>query len=353
MNRSISSPLLSISLCACLLLGSSGCTAPTVGDVGAVRQIFAMDTAMQLTVYGDQREEAADAAVAEINRLEALFSRTRTNTPVYQLNASAGDGAPVAVGAEAAGLLALAKEYGQRTGGAFNVTIAPLMDAWGFTQDSFRVPDQSELDALLPLADPDGLVVDPQAGTAMLTQAGMAVDLGGVGKGYAAAQAEAVLRSYGVESALLSLGGNITAMGTRYDGQSWQVAVRDPQDQEGYLCVLSLQDVTVSTSGGYERYFESGGQTYHHILDPATGAPARSGLRSVTVVAPDAVMDDILSTALFVMGPERALDYWRAAGDFEAVLACEDGTVYVTEGLEDGLDFRGEEAGYTCEIVRR
>ena len=341
--------LISLLLIVCL----SGCSAPTVGDVGAVRQIFAMDTAMQITVYGERQEEAADAAVSEINRLEALFSRTRTNTTVYRLNAHAGDGTPVEVGSEVVELLSLAKQYASQTGGAFNIAIAPLMDAWGFTKDSYRVPSQAELDSLLPLTNLDNLVLDPDNGTAMLTQPGMAVDLGGVGKGYAAGQVEAVLRSYGVESALLSLGGNITAMGTRYDGQPWQVAVRDPQNEAGYLCVLSLQDVTASTSGGYERYFEQDGQTYHHILDPATGAPARSGLLSVTVVSPDAAMDDILSTSLFVMGAEQALDYWRAAGNFEAILVCSDGTVYVTEGLEDGLDFRGEEAGYTCEIVRR
>lgn len=331
----------------------SGCGAPTVGDVGAVRQFFAMDTTMQITVYGEHEEEAASAAVAEINRLEQLFSRTRDTSQIAQINAHAGDGTGVAVSGEVADLLTLAQDYTAQTGGAFDITVAPLMDAWGFTQDTCRVPTQAELDALLPLVDAQALEVDPQGGTARLTRSGMALDLGGIAKGYAAGQCVALLESYGVESALLQLGGNITAMGTRYDGRPWQVAVRDPRNTEDYLCVLSLQDVTASTSGGYERFFEWEGSTYHHILDPATGYPAQSGLLSVTVISRDATRNDALSTALFVMGEEAALELWRSDGAFEALLVCDDGRVLITQGLEEGLEFRGEENGYTYEIVRR
>ena len=340
-------------LCAGLFLLVTGCGAPTVGDVGAVRQFFAMDTSMQITVYGPNEEEAASAVVGEINRLEQLLSRTRENSQVSLLNSHAGDGTPVELSGELCDLLALSKEYTAQTQGTFDITVAPLMDAWGFTSDSYRVPSQAELDALLPLADSQNLLVDPQADTAQLLQGGMAIDLGGIAKGYAAGQCVDLLRSYGVESALLQLGGNITAMGTRYDGKPWQVAVRDPQRGDAYVCVLPLQDVTASTSGGYERYFEADGVIYHHILDPDTGYPARSGLLSVTVISQDAPRNDALSTALFVMGEQAALDFWRTDGGFEAVLVCDDGRVLVTEGLEDGLDFRGEENGYTYEIVRR
>ena len=331
----------------------SGCSAPTVGDVGAVRQLFAMDTTMQITVYGPHQEEAASAVVAEINRLEQLLSRTREDSQIARINAHAGDGTAVAISGEVAELLALAQDYTAQTGGTFDITVAPLMDAWGFTKDAYRVPAQAELDALLPLVDSQALEVDSQTGTARLRNSGMAVDLGGIAKGYAAQQCVDLLRSYDVTSALLQLGGNITALGTRYDGKPWQVAVRDPRSSEDYLCILALEDVTVSTSGGYERYFESDGVTYHHILDPETGFPAQSGLLSVTVVSAAAARDDALSTALFVMGADRALDFWRSDGDFEAVLVREDGHVFITQGLEDRLDFRGENNGYTYEIVRR
>lgn len=340
-------------LCAGFFLILSGCGAPTVGDVGAVRQFFAMDTTMQITVYGEYQEEAADAALAEMNRLEQLLSRTRTDSQISKLNSHAGDGTSIPLDGEVFSLLRLAQDYTLETRGAFNITVAPLMDAWGFTKQAYRVPSREELSALLPLADSGKLLLSDTDQTARLERAGMAVDLGAVAKGYAAGRLSAILRSYDVESALLKLGGNVTVMGQRYDGKPWTVAVRDPKDESGSLCTLRLRDVTLSTSGGYERYFEQDGKTYHHILDPATGAPAQSGLLSVTVVSPDAARDDALSTALFVMGPEKALDFWRESGDFEAVLVRGDGGVLITEGLEEGLDFRGERNGYTYEIVRR
>ena len=132
--------------------------------------------------------------------------------------------------------------------------------------------------------------------------------------------------------------------------------MKDPQDTQNYICVLSLSDQTASTSGGYERYFEEDGAVYHHIIDPATGYPADTGLLSVTVVSENAALADALSTACFVLGPEEALELWRTGGGldaFELVLCRTDGTVVVTEGLEEGLTFHGEEGGYVCEIARR
>jgi thiamine biosynthesis lipoprotein len=181
----------------------------------------------------------------------------------------------------------------------------------------------------------------------------MAIDLGAIAKGYTADKVSALLAEYGVTSALVSLGGNITAIGTKPGGPSWRVAVRNPDDPESYLCILSISDQTVSTSGGYERYFEQDGVVYHHILDPLTGSPARSGLKSVSVVSSSGTVADALSTALFVLGEDAALTLWRACDDFDAVLVREDGTVLVTEGLESRFEFEGERHGYTCEIVRR
>ncbi|NLF34566.1 MAG: FAD:protein FMN transferase, partial [Clostridiales bacterium] len=183
--------------------------------------------------------------------------------------------------------------------------------------------------------------------------AGMAIDLGAIAKGAAAAGAADVLRDHGVTSGLLMLGGNITALGHKPDGTPWRVAVRDPADRDSYLCVLSLTDQSASTSGGYERYFEEHGVLYHHIIDPSTGYPAECGLLSVTVVSADDTAADALSTALFVLGEEGALSLWRASDDFEAILIRTDGRVLVTEGLEAVMEFRGDDHGYQYEIVRR
>lgn len=342
----------SLFLAFLVLLCAGGC-APTVGEVGAVNEFFAMDTIMRVTAYGDEGEAAAAAARAEVERLEALLSRTRSDSQLFRLNSHAGDGTPVPVEGDLISLLTFAQTLSADVGGALDITIAPVMDAWGFTGETQQVPPRDELEALLPLVDCQAIELDTDAGTALLPEAGMAVDLGALAKGFAAGRAEHVIRAAGISSALLDLGRNVTAIGLKPDGAPWRVAVQDPLDTNRYLGVLSLTDQTSSTSGGYERYFEADGVRYHHIIDPATGYPAQSGLCSVTVVSPDGLLADALSTALFILGPEKALDYWREGSGFELILCGENHVVTVTEGLEDTFDFQGTDGGYTYEIARR
>lgn len=327
----------------------AGCS-PTVGDTGDTQQFFAMDTVMSVTVYGGEKG-AAEAAMQRVNELDALFSRTRAESEISKVNQNAGTGTAVPLSDDVYGILQQAAALSNQTGGAFDFTIAPVMDAWGFTKSEYRVPGEEELARLLPLVNADALVLKDQ--TAQLPEKGMELDLGAIAKGYAGDQCAQLLGSYGVKSALVALGGNITAVGAKPDGTSWRVAVRDPDNEDSYLCVLPLQDKTASTSGGYERYFEQDGVVYHHIINPDTGYPARSGLKSVTVVSSSGTTADALSTALFVMGEEKALELWRASSDFEAVLVRDDNKVLITDGLENGLDFQGDSHGYTYEIVRR
>ena len=343
-----------VSMTAALFLLLSGCT--PAGEECAERQFFAMDTVMSVTAYGAAGETAVSAVCDEINRLEALFSRSDPESDISKLNAAAGDGRQVALDSETVQVLSMAKTYYQETGGAFDVTIAPVMDAWGFgTEEAdYQVPSQETLSALLPLVDSTQLTLGEDGTWARLEQAGMEVDLGGIAKGYAADRAVALLEEAGVTSALLNLGtSTISLVGAKPDGSPWRVAVRDPADENGALCVVELEDCALSTSGGYERYFEEDGQVYHHILDPQTGAPARSGLESVTVVTEKGTDADVLSTALYIMGPEQALDYWRQSGQFECILCKSDGTVLVTEGLAEKYTAGESDHGYTFEIVRR
>ena len=224
---------------------------------------------------------------------------------------------------------------------------------WQDTPVDITFPAPDALAAAMALVDSAELSVDTEASAASLARAGMEVDLGAVAKGFAAREAEAAIRDAGGTSAMLDLGGNVTVIGAKEDGSPWRVAVKDPRDTGSYLCVLALTDVTLSTSGGYERYFEEDGVRYHHIIDPETGYPADSGLLSVTVVSADHLLADALSTALFVAGPEEALDFWRSRDDFELVLCTGQGELLVTEGLEDVFTFAGADRGYTYEIARR
>ena len=339
--------IISFSLALFFFLGC-GCTVQE-----ASQQFFSMDTVMSIQASGRGAEEAVQEAQGAVEALDAQLSRTRQDSLISQLNAHAGDGTARHLDEGTTQLLVRAKEVSQLLPGCFDITIAPVMDAWGFTGEARHVPDQAELAQAMALVDSEQLLVDEQENTARLAQEGMAVDLGAVAKGYAAGQAEAVLRERGITSALLNLGRNITLIGTKPDGKPWRVGVADPAEESSSLCVLELSDQTASTSGGYERWFEEDGVRYHHIIDPKTGYPAQSGLLSVTVVSPDPVLADALSTALCVAGPEAALDFWRSREDFELVLCTEDQRVIVTQGLEAGLDFRGEEQGYVCDIARR
>lgn len=335
------------------LLFLTGCTPAGTANEPAQVQFFSMDTIMSIRVYNEGGEEAAQAARQEVERLDKLLSRTNPDSQISALNQHAGDGTMVSLDPEVAEMLSFSKSVSQLLPGDFDITIAPVMDAWGFTTEDRHVPTDEALSAAMALVDSSRLTVDEASSAARLEQAGMEVDLGAVAKGFTAGRAEAVLREQGVTSALLDLGGNITAIGSKLDGTAWQVAVKDPQDTQQALCVLSMEDQTASTSGGYERYFEENGQVYHHIIDPKTGYPAQTGLRSVTVISSNHMLADALSTALFVAGPEQALDFWRSRDDFELVLCTEDNRVIVTEGLEAGYRPAGEDRGYTYEIARR
>ena len=311
------------------------------------KQLFAMDTVMFLTAYGDAADAALSAATDVINGLAADLDPEREGSSVHALNAGAGGAVPVS--ADCLAVLDTALAVGRETGGALDTALYPVIRAWGFTTGQYRVPSRAELDGLLAEKDTAAIAIDDAAGTVTLP-AGMAVSLGAVAKGYAAQRAVEAMADAGAEHAILSLGGNVQTLGeTRPDGGLWQVAVTDPKDTGAYVGTLSVGQTAVVTSGGYQRYFEQDGETYIHILDPATGRPVDNDLLSVTVVTPDGARADALSTALFVLGADRALAYAAAHEDVDLVLITKDDRVIVTAGLKDGFTEAGGEYTYEYE----
>ena len=343
--------LLLAALAVCGLTGCGGTRDPDEAQESI--QVIAMDTAMVLTAYGKESTRAVYDAEEEVRRLDALLSRTSGSSEISMLNGAGGEMVPV--GAEICTLIQTAGDFTEATGGAFDITIAPVVSAWGFTTDSYQVPDREALQTLLESVGMEH--VHLSGGSARLDP-GTMIDLGGIAKGYAADQVAEIFRSRQVPRGKIELGGNILVIGDKPDGTAWRVGVQDPKhpdEADGLVCVLNLTDAFAVTSGSYQRYFEQDGKRYHHIIDPATGCPADSGLTSVTVVADSArgngTMCDALSTALFVMGEDKALDFWRSGVyDFQLVLVTEDGRVVVTEGLKDGF-VEMEESGYTYEFV--
>ena len=304
---------------------------------------FAMDTSMRLTLRGDNALSDATVTEQHIRALEDALSRTREDSLVAKLNRG-----ETVEDADLAGLLRLCIDYTKKTDGAFDATVAEVVAAWGFTADSYRVPAAEELAALLMYVGSDGIVLD---GDTISLRENVQLDLGGIAKGYASDCVKALWEERGIESGIAALGGNIYCRGEKNDGSRWTVGIRDPKAADGYVGLLSLSDCFAVTSGGYERWFEDeNGNIYHHIIDPKTGYPAKSGLSSVTVVSESGTQADVLSTALYVLGAEKSIALWRELGGFELVLVTEDARVLVTEGLEGSFESAAED--YSYEYIR-
>ena len=326
------------------LLFLTGCSAESSPEP-VQGTFFAMDTMMDFTIYGESG--LIDQSESLIASLESLVSVTDTGSELYAINQT-GSGT---LTGKASSLMEQALEICRRTDGALDLSIYPIVRAWGFTTGSYQVPDEAEIQASLPLVDYRKIQYDAATGTVTLPE-GMEIDLGSVAKGYAGQLAAQMLREHGVQSALLNLGGNVQTVGTKPDGSPWQIGIKDPQGEDAMM-VLSVEDQAVVTSGGYERYFEQDGQTYWHIMAPSTGHPADSGLISVTIVGDEGVVCDGLSTALFVMGLEKAADLWAQSGDFEAVFVTASGEVYITEGLRDRFALTEQYADTPVSVIER
>lgn len=321
-------PVISGSSAAASSTGTASSAATATAD------FFAMDTYMSITANGTDAQAAVDAGQAEVYVLENELSRNLPASEISKINAQSGLG-PVTVSQETFDIIADAVSYSEKTNGAFDITIAPVMDIWGFTDSKFRVPAASEIQAVLPLVNWQKIVLDKTKLTVELPVKGMELDLGGIAKGYSSDKVQTVMRGYNITSALISLGGNVAVFGTKADGGLWKIAISDPAAPDSYIGVLTATDVSVITSGGYERNFIQNGITYIHIMDPALGTPVQSDLLSVSIVSADGVQGDSLSTALFVMGKDKAIAYWQAHKDFACILVTSTGEVFASTELRN------------------
>ncbi len=305
-----------LSLCAC------GVETPLPSRTG-----FALDTVVAITLYDVGKANSAEAlsgAFAEIERLEALLSVTRENSDVVRINTA--NGQPVTVAKETAEVIALALRYAQLSDGAMDVTIRPASVLWDFTAGT--IPDTAALREALSLIDYRGLQLNGQT----VTLKKGAVDLGGIAKGYIADRVATVLKGKGVRSALIDLGGNIVAVGDK-EGEPFRIGIKDPLATDSLCAVVEKSDMSIVTSGIYERGFDKDGVRYHHLLDPATGMPVQNTLASVTIVCEKSADADALSTACFVMGEERARTLVESLDGVEALFVRRDGTIAATTGL--------------------
>lgn len=318
--------LLTAALCSC---GNSYCE----------KTYLAMDTVMEIRIY-DGDETLLNGCGDIITSLEKKLSTTDKNSLVYRLNAG-----ETVVDAEVSGLINNCISFSTTTDGAFDVTVFPIVKAYGFMDKNFRLPDNAELSAMLDKVGYDKLNV---TGETIVLPDGVEIDLGAIAKGYCSDRIKSFLKENGVTSGVINLGGNVMTIGKKND-KDWRVAIADPYGN-GYIGILNVTDAAVVTSGLYERYFEKDGVKYGHIIDPHTGKPVNNGFLSVTVVGDDGTECDALSTALFVMGLDKAKQYVVDNG-IDAIFLTDDGVIHITEKIESKFEQSGEYKTHAKAVI--
>jgi thiamine biosynthesis lipoprotein len=326
---------------AALLVILSGCQAWSwlSQPVLVKRAQMHMGTLVSITAVGltDQdANEAINAGFQEVKRLEQLLSTWIPESELSRVNAAAGRN-PVMVSPETMTVIRRSLQVAEMTEGAFNIAIGPAVDAWNVSAEP-RLPAAEELEALKPLMDLHAVRADVWERTIYLEKPGMRIDVGGIGKGYAADQAVMAMRKAGVAAGVVALSGDIKTFGRLPDGKPFPVGIQHPRKEGAILAEIDLQDEAISTAGDYERFFEKDGVRYHHILDPNTLQPAR-GCQSVTVIAKEGVWADGLDTGIFVMGPERGMELVEHLDDVEAIIVDDGGRVLVSSGLRHRVRF--------------
>ncbi len=303
------------------------------------RHRILMGTLVEITVIGsdvDRVEAAINDAFGEIERVEGLMSRKIPGSDVARINRWAGIRA-VDVSSESLGVIRRAEEISRASEGYFDISIGALLDLWGFEDNEGHLPAPGEISKALHSVGYRAIHVDERASTVELKKKGMQIDLGGIAKGYAVDRAFELLTSRGYRNMIVNAGGDIRVSGRKARGP-WVIGIQDPRDRSRIIATIDASEISVATSGDYERYFEREGKRYHHLLDPFTGFPARY-CRSVTILAKDSLSADGLATAVFVMGPKRGLPLIEAMEGVEGLIVSADGEIIQSEGLKDKVRF--------------
>jgi thiamine biosynthesis lipoprotein len=312
------------------------------------RMEFALGTVCSVNLYQDGTDALYARIFSRIREIDRAMSvRDALDSGLVRINENAGI-APATVSADVIEVLERALHYAEISGGAFDPSVGTLVNLWGIGTDTEKVPAPQEIAEALALVNWRDVRIDARAGTVFLPRRGMALDLGAIAKGYAADEAVRIAREGKVRRAIIDLGGNIFALGGRAANMPgaaapWRIGVQDPLEERGtYIGVLPVQDKSVVTSGVYERYFESAGRRYHHILSTEDGYPIQNGLLSVTIVAEHSLDADALSTAAFALGYTRGRALIESIDGIEAVFVFEDRGVKITNGLAGVFSLTGD-----------
>ncbi len=292
-----------------------------------------MGTLVEITIIArntDRVEAAIRDAFDEMERVEGLMSWKIPGSDVSRINEWAGI-KEVSVSADVLRVIRRAEEISKASEGYFDITIGAVLDLWGFEGEGYRLPTEGKVSETLDAVGYTAIHMDEEASTVGLKKKGMRIDLGGIAKGYAVDRAVELLKSRGYRNVIVNAGGDIRVSGRKTHGP-WVIGIQDSRDRSRILATINAEDISVATSGDYERYFVKEGKRYHHLLNPFTGFPARQ-CRSVTILADDSLSADGLATAVFVMGPKRGLRLIEVMEGVEGLIVSSEGEIIQSEGL--------------------
>ena len=327
-------------LCLCLALPLAACGETKMEQ----KQVYAMDTVMTVTAYGKQRSAGISAAESVILSMNDMVDPQLPSSVVYAINHA--QGANVVIPGQLATMLSTAKTVYDQSGGALDITLYPVIERWGFVDRKYYVPTEEEIFKDLSQLCFDEMVLTsfPSSGSYSVSFPSYAeITLAAVARGCASANAIDAMRQAGVTSGMVTMGGNVQTLGYQPDGSEWKVAVQDPNNLSSYLGVINVGETAVATSGSYQHNFTAmNGKNYHHLINPVSGYPTSNNLVSVTVICQDGTMADCLSTAMFVMGKSRALNYWRTYGGFEMIIVDNENNITCTKGLIEKFTLTNE-----------
>ncbi|MDS0524433.1 FAD:protein FMN transferase [Clostridium sp. SHJSY1] len=300
-----------------------------------------MDTTVTLSAYGKNSKEAVEESFKRLEEINQMASTNISDSDVYKINNSSGIGY-VKVHPEILKMIETSIEYSELSGGAFDITLGPIINLWGIGTENERLPSDREIKEKLSLVGYKNITINKDDSSIMLNNKGMSVDLGGIAKGFAADEVLKIYKEQNIENGLINLGGStIYALGKNKDSKEWSVGIKHPRSENAneYMGVISITNEALSTSGDYERYFIKDNKRYHHIIDPKTGYPSDNGAISDTVILSDDVSDkcmltDILSTTVFILGQEKGLKLIEGLQGTSCEITTSDNKVYTSEGFK-------------------
>lgn len=310
------------------------------------RMSYALGTIINIKAYGQNAEAAINEAIDKLNEIDDKMSAFKDYSEITKVNKNAGI-ASVIVSKETYFLLKEAVEYSRRLQGTFDITIRPLVNLWGIGTVKENVPSSGSINETLKLVNYKDILFNDKTFSIMLKNKNQAIDLGGIAKGYAADCVRDIFKKNGVKTAIIDLGGNIFVLGKKIDKKLWNVGIQDPLEKRGeFIGIISVQDKSIVTSGNYEKYFVKNDKIFHHILDPRTGYPSDSRIISATIISNNSIDGDGLSTGVYILGVEKALELIESIEGIDAIFITDDKKVYVTAGVRKSFELTNKEYIY-------